>query len=66
MNLNFGMNIPPASCYTRKEFRAPLTFGMHGASAPIDHSRKSPFYASLWWLTAQDKRFAVASNVESV
>ena len=32
----------------------------------ITENRKSPFYASLWWLTAQDKRLTLASNVGSV
>ena len=66
MNLNFGMNILQLSCYTRKEFRAPPISGVGGASERVDHIRKSPFYASLWRLTAWDRRVAVAFNIGSV
>ena len=64
MNLNFGMNILPSSCYTRKEFRAPPICGMGGARSCVDRIWKLLFYASLWWLTAQDRRLAVAPNVD--
>ena len=66
MNLNFGMNILPSSCYTRKEFRVPPTSGLGGAITRVDRVRKSPFYASLWLLTIQDNRLALPSNVGSV
>ena len=49
-----------------QEFPAPPTSGLGGAIARVDHIQKSPFYASLWQLTAQDNRIALASNVESV
>ena len=66
MNFNFGMNILPSSCYTRKEFRATPKSGMGGASAHVNRVQKSPFYASLWRITIQDRRLAVASIVGSV
>ena len=66
MNLNFGMNILPLSCYTRKEFQAPPISGVNGASELVDRIRKLPFYTSVWQLTAQDRRLAVASNLGSV
>jgi hypothetical protein len=66
MNLKPGMNILPSSYYTHCEFGATPTSGMGGASEHIDHVLKSPFYASLWRLTAQERRHAVASNVGSV
>ena len=53
-NLNFGMNILPSSCYTRKEFRAPPISSMGGAQSCVDRIRKLPFYASLWQLIAWD------------
>ena len=37
---------------------SPPTFGVGGASAHVDSVKKSPFYASLWRLTAQDRRLA--------
>jgi hypothetical protein len=32
----------------------------------IDRVRITLFYGPLWWLTAQDRRLALPSNVESV
>ena len=66
MDLNFGMIILPSSYYTRKEFRAPPIYCVGGASAHVDRVRKSPFYASLWRLTSQDRRLAMASNIGSM
>ena len=66
MTIKIAMNTLTLSYYTHKKFRAPPTSGMGRASARVDHVRKSPFYAALWQLTAQDRRLAVASNVESV
>ena len=63
MNLSFGMNILPSSCYTCKEFRAPPTSGMGRVSTRVNHVRKSQSYASIWQLTTQDKRLAVAFNI---
>ena len=65
-DLNFGMNILLSSCYTHKEFWTPPISDMGRASTCINHVQKSPFYASLWQLTARDRRLAVASNVGSV
>ena len=36
---------------------------MGGAIAHVDRVRKSRFYASLWRLSARDRRLAVASSV---
>ena len=66
MAIKIAMNTLTLSYYTRKEFRAPPISGMDGASARVDRVRKSPFYAVLWQLTAQDRRLTVASNVGSV
>ena len=66
MNFKLGMNILPSSCYTQYELRAQPITGVGGASARVDRVRKSPFYASLWRLTARDRRLAQASNVGSV
>ena len=66
MNFKLGMNIVPSSCYTWYVLRAPPTSGVGGANVHVDRIRKSPFYASLWRLTAQDRRLAVASDVGSV
>jgi hypothetical protein len=63
MNLKPCMNIHPSSYYTRCEYGAPPTSGVGGASECADRVRKSPFYASLWQLTARDRRLAVASNI---
>ena len=46
--------------------QAPPTSGVGRASGHIDLVRKSPFYASLWQVTAPDRRLAVASHVRSV
>ena len=48
----------PATMYTRYELRAPPISGGWG-----DHVQKSLFYTSLWRLTDQDRRLAVAFNV---
>jgi hypothetical protein len=66
MNLKPGMNILPSSYYTRCEFGATPISSMGGASERVDRVRKSPFYASLWRLTVQDRRLTLASNVGSV
>ena len=39
---------------------------MGGVSARVDRVQKPPFYASLWQLSAWDRRLAVASNVGSM
>ena len=65
MNFKLGMNILP-SCHTRYVFRALPMSSVGGASTRVHHVRKSLFYASLWWLTAQDRRLAVAFNVGSM
>ena len=65
-DLNFGTIILSSSYYTRKKFQAPLISGVGEARAHIDRIRKLPFYASLWQLTARDRRLALASNVGSV
>ena len=66
MDLNFDIIILPSSYYTRKEFRAQPISGVGGVSTCINRIRKSLFYASLWWLTSQDRRLAVACNNGSV
>ena len=63
MNFKPGMNILTSSCC---KTRAPPTSGVGGANERIDRVRNSPFYASLWRLTARDRRLAVVSNVGSV
>ena len=63
MNFKLGMNIIPSSGYTRYKLRAPPISGVGGASAHVDRIQKSPFYASLWRLTAQERRLTLASNV---
>ena len=45
---------------------SPAPSGVGGASVRVNRIRKSPFYASLWRLTARDRRLAVAYNVGSV
>ena len=62
MNFKPGMNILQSSYYTCYKLRAPLTSGMGGASAHVDRIQKTPFYGPLWWLTAWDRRLALASN----
>ena len=66
MAIKIAINTLTLSCYTHKEFRAPLTSAMGRVSVHIDLVQKSPFYASFWRLTVQDRRLAVASNVGSV
>ena len=66
MNFNPGMNVLTSSCYTSSKLRAPPTSGVGEANKCVDCVRKSPFYASLWRLTARNRRLAVASNIGSV
>ena len=66
MAIIIAMNTLTLSCYTRKEFRAPPTSAVGGASTRVDLVRKSPFYASFWHLIVRDRSLAVASNVGSV
>ena len=69
-DLNFGIIVFSLSCYTRKEFQAPLISCVGGVSMHIDHVQKLlfhiNFYASLWQLPVQDRRLAVASNIVSL
>ena len=62
MNFKPGMNILTSSYYTRCKSRTPPTSAVGGAGKRIDRVQKLPFYASLWRLTAQDRRLAQASN----
>ena len=39
-----------------------LISGVGRVSVHVDRVRKSLYYASLWWLSAQDRRLAIASN----
>ena len=61
MNFKRGMNILTSSCYTRCKLRAPPISGVGGVSGRVDLVWKSLFYASLWLLTARDRRLAAAS-----
>ena len=66
MNFKPGMNILPSSYYTRYKLRALPSSGVGRVSKCVNCIRKSLFYASLWQLTARDRRLAVAFNVGSV
>ena len=66
MNFKPGMNILTSSCYTCCKSRALPTSGVGGASERANRIQKLLFYASLWQLTARDRRLTVASNVGSV
>ena len=66
MNLKLDLNIVPSSCYTHYKLLPPPISSVGGASVHVDRIRKSPFYTSLWQLTARDRRLALAFNVGSV
>ena len=53
MAIKIAVNTLTLSCYACKEFRAPPTSGVGGASARVDHVRKLLFYASFWQLTVR-------------
>ena len=63
MAIKIAMNTLTLSRYMGKEFGAPPTSAMGGASACVNPVRKLPFYASFWCLTVRDRRLAAASNV---
>ena len=63
MNFKPGMNILPSSYYTHCKLRAPPTSGVSRMSAHVDLVQKKPFYASLWQLTARDRRLTQSSYI---
>ena len=64
--IKIAMNTLTLSCYIGKEFQAPPTSAMDGASKCVDLIWKSPFYASFWRLTVWDRRLVVAFYVGSM
>ena len=68
MNLKLGMIFfhHPATVTINFEPHPLPTWAERAASTHVDCVRKSLFRALLWWLTAQDRSFAIASNVRSV
>ena len=66
MNFEPGMNILPSSYLHSLQIAGPAHIRCGGASGRVHLVRKSPFYATLWQLTARDRRLAQVSNVGSV
>ena len=65
MNLKSGINILPSSCYTCYKILATL-IPMWVGRASVSIEFKNCHFVPLWWLTARERRLAIACNVGPV